>query len=234
MSTKYRLSTLAIFSALGLLLAGCGNGNEEVRIYKISYPENQNVETSQEGSARPAPDRAPTPTPPMVNASPESSGAPSVNPSSSMTVLPGMESQAAAIDTPEWSVPDGWEVLAPTSIRKGNFRITEEGKVAEVTVTAFPGDVGGLEANVNRWRRQISLPPVTGEALENSIQPIEVDGQEAFYIDLLKEDAPDAPSILGAVIPRGSKTWFVKMIGDTSILAEQPESFKAFLDSIRF
>jgi hypothetical protein len=31
---------------------------------------------------------------------------------------------------------------------------------AEVTVSAFPGDTGGLLANLNRWRGQIGLEPV--------------------------------------------------------------------------
>jgi len=151
-----------------------------------------------------------------------------------MTALPGMESTAAAIDTPDWTVPAGWEVLAPTTIRKGNFQITEGSGKVEVTVTAFPGDVGGLAANVNRWRRQIGLPPLDDQALMQSIELIDVDGREAYYVNLLNMDAPDSPGILGAVIPRDSRTWFVKMVGSQPILAQQPTALKEFLSSIDF
>jgi len=223
-------SVLFLLASGVLLLAGCG-GDDEVRIYKISHPEGrEDLAAADSSSAMPPSASAPMMPPPA----PMPGAGSSVNPSTSMTVLPGMEDQAAAIETPDWTVPAGWEELPPTSIRKGNFRITDGAKVAEITVTAFPGDAGGLEANVNRWRQQIGLPAASGAALERSIGPMEVDGQPAYYIDLLNIETPDAPSILGAVVPRGSQTWFVKMVGDTSVLAGQPPALKAFLGSIRF
>ena len=53
---------------------------------------------------------------------------------------------------PEWTKPPGWAELPPTSMRLGNF--TAGGGQAEITVMTFPGNVGGLLANVNRWRGQ--------------------------------------------------------------------------------
>jgi hypothetical protein len=220
-----------LFTILGTaavtLLPGCGDGGDEVRVYQISHPEDFDPHAGHD-HAKPAPDMAapmsPTPT----------GGQPSVNPSSSMQSLPGMESAAAAIDTPDWSVPESWEELAPTSIRKGNFRIVQGEQTAEITVTAFPGDVGGLEANVNRWRRQIGLPSEPLATLQQSIEPIEIDGQPAFYIDLLNPQATEGIGILGAVIPHGTKTWFVKMVGNQSVLEDQQDNLMLFLRSIQF
>lgn len=151
-----------------------------------------------------------------------------------MATLPGMESAAQAIDTPEWTVPASWEELPPTSIRKGNFRIVEGEHTVEITVTAFPGDVGGLEANINRWRRQIGLEPLPLASLQPSIESIEVDGQPAYAIDLINAENPGGLGILGAVIPHGPQTWFVKMVGSPAILANQENTMKLFLDSIQF
>ena len=151
-----------------------------------------------------------------------------------MTVLPGMQESASRIETPEWTVPEDWEQLAPTAIRKGNFRIVEPGRTAEITVTAFPGDVGGLEANLNRWRRQIGLPPAPMNRLQEGLDEVEIDGQPAHYVELIASPGAQSNGIAGAIIPRNSHTWFVKMTGDPTLLQEQEPNLMGFLQSIRF
>ena len=220
-------------------LSGCGDGDEEIRIYQISHPEGLDPHAGHDhgpGEDHSGHDHAaPASAAPMAPTAPSSTPSQnSVNPSSSMNTLPGMESTAAAIDTPAWSVPASWDELAPTSIRKGNFRIGTGNQIAEITVTAFPGDVGGLEANVNRWRGQIGLPPSSMDSMGDTIIPIEVDGQPAYGITLLNPQNPDAPGILGAVIPRDGMTWFVKMIGSQEILQSQEGDLQNFLNSITF
>jgi hypothetical protein len=208
------------------LLAGCGGGDEEIRVYRVSYPEDRPAEAETPSPASPATAPAPSAPPggPMTGG-----GSPG------MTPLPGMNEAAAAIPTPDWSVPQAWEELPPTPIRKGNFRIVDGDRSAEITVTAFPGDVGGLEANVNRWRRQIGLAPASGEAFAATIDEIKVDGEEAFLVDLVNPSAPDAAGILGAVVPRGeARTWFVKMTGTSSLLDEQRDALRSFLGSLSF
>lgn len=175
--------------------------------------------------------------PQTPTSAPASSGPPaqaSVNPSSGMTALPGMQESAARIETPEWTVPDDWEELTPTTIRKGNFRIAGPDRVAEITVTAFPGDVGGLEANLNRWRRQVGLPPAPMDTLREGLEEIEIDGSPAQFVELIASPGAQSNGIAGAIIPRGSHTWFVKMVGDTTLLREQEPNLMGFLQSIRF
>ncbi|MFP4353303.1 MAG: hypothetical protein ACLFRP_09600 [Puniceicoccaceae bacterium] len=236
------------FCLIPLLLAGCGGDEEEIRVYQVSRPENAPAQTegaesrpdplpaarpqpenASEGSARP---RTPAPAAPEPPA--QASTRSSVNPSSGMTVLPGMQDEAAGIETPEWTVPDEWEELAPTSIRKGNFRIADQDRVAEITVTAFPGDVGGLEANLNRWRGQVGLPPAPMDTLREGLEEIEIDGSPAELVGLMAAPGARSNGIAGAIIPRGSHTWFVKMVGDTSLLEEQEPNLVEFLESIRF
>ena len=175
--------------------------------------------------------------PQTPTSAPASSGPPaqeSVNPSSGMTALPGMQESAARIETPEWTVPDDWEELTPTTIRKGNFRIAGPDRVAEITVTAFPGDVGGLEANLNRWRRQVGLPPAPMDTLREGLEEIEIDGSPAQFVELIASPGAQSNGIAGAIIPRRSHTWFVKMVGDTTLLREQEPNLMGFLQSIRF
>jgi hypothetical protein len=40
----------------------------------------------------------------------------------------------------------------------------------DVSITAFPGEAGGLSSNLNRWRGQLQLPPLSNEQLSNTAQ----------------------------------------------------------------
>src|SRR5882672_9535971 len=55
-----------------------------------------------------------------------------------------------------WSAPAHWAPKALGAMRKGSFSISgDAGATADLAITAFPGDTGGLFANVNRWRGQV-------------------------------------------------------------------------------
>src|SRR5829696_2512725 len=58
-----------------------------------------------------------------------------------------------------WELPEGWKLdEKPVAMRFATINIAAEPKPLQLTVTRFPGDVGGTLANVNRWRMQIGLP----------------------------------------------------------------------------
>src|SRR5262249_4613854 len=58
-----------------------------------------------------------------------------------------------------WDVPGGWRsVQSGQQVRAAPFR-AGRGEGVEVSIAAFPGDGGGLLANVNRWRGQVGLEP---------------------------------------------------------------------------
>lgn len=194
-----------------IALVSCDTGNDDIRVYQVSYPEDH----EHASPSQPQPGAGMTP--PMARPP-------------SMTPLPGMTEAAAAVETPDWSVPAAWEELPPTPIRKGNFRA---GPV-QITVTVFPDDVGGLEANVNRWRQQVGLGPLSADQLGEVTRPITVDGKEATFVDLASVGTPTGQGILGGVIPRDSRTWFVKAMGPLEPLNQQQASLESFLQSISF
>ena len=72
-----------------------------------------------------------------------------------MQVLPGMQSFADSALGVTYQTPESWTEYPPSSIRKANFKINNTSGTAEVSVTVFPGDVGGALVNINRWRQQI-------------------------------------------------------------------------------
>ena len=58
------------------------------------------------------------------------------------------------------SIPTGWKPGKVSSMRLGSYSVEEEdGCSLDISVTAFPGDLGGLLPNVERWLGQIGLDP---------------------------------------------------------------------------
>jgi hypothetical protein len=112
----------------------------------------------------------------------------------------------------------------------------ETGKSAEVTVSVFPGETGGLLANVNRWRRQISLGEVSDSELPALTSSLDVDGAEAILVDMPGSDPKtgQAARLVAAIVPRQGQTWFYKMMGDDELAAREKSGFLTFVQSARY
>jgi hypothetical protein len=60
-----------------------------------------------------------------------------------------------------WTKPDSWNSRPLSEMRMGSFKVDgPNAGSADVSITAFPGDAGGLSSNLNRWRDQLRLPPL--------------------------------------------------------------------------
>lgn len=58
----------------------------------------------------------------------------------------------------KWFIPEGWEPGKKSSMRIGSFSVTDDDDSSlDISVTSFPGDLGGLLPNVKRWLGQIDL-----------------------------------------------------------------------------
>jgi hypothetical protein len=129
--------------------------------------------------------------------------------------------------------PDGWkEPARKKSGRLAEFVVEGDGKEAEITVTAFPGDVGGVAANVNRWRNQVGLPEVSDAEARRAVSPLKVDGIEGGFVDLTGPGG--GQRLLVVLLPRGGRTWFFKMMGPADLVGRQKSAFEAFVKSVRF
>jgi hypothetical protein len=96
---------------------------------------------------------------------------------------------------PQWTLPEGWQEQPGSQFRHATLVIPSQGKPLEVSVTALPNP-GGDEAqyvliNVNRWRGQLRLPPITKEELAGQSTLIKLDGATATMVNLLGTAAPD-------------------------------------------
>jgi hypothetical protein len=133
---------------------------------------------------------------------------------------PATPSEPAAPSVPSSSepAPAGWTAMEPGNMQAAKYAL--EGG-AEVAVSIFPSDTGGLAANVLRWRRQLSLPEVPEAELVASARPIEGAGDGAVVVDLENGDR----GLSGAVVPREGKWYFYKLTGPVAAVKAAREAF---------
>jgi hypothetical protein len=138
-----------------------------------------------------------------------------------------------------WQAPADWQEQPAGSVRQGSFLVKgPDGAEADMSVTAFPGDVGGDLANINRWRGQLQLGPVTDADLDGSLQKLAAPAGEFSFVEMVSEH-PILPGghkarMFGAIFKQPGRTWFFKMMGPDALVAGQKENFNAFLRSVEF
>ena len=152
------------------------------------------------------------------------------------TLTPQQVAMTGTAPAVQWTAPSGWREQPATGFRKGSFLVQGgDGKTADVSVISFPEAAGGVLANVNRWRNQLKLPPISNEA--DAGTPIPVAGRDMFFVDLVSTQpiTPDGAKsrILGGIFPLNGETWFFKMIGPADLVESQRDSFRKFLESVQ-
>jgi len=150
-----------------------------------------------------------------------------------MDRLPPQRSKAD--QTPlKYAVPDGWEVQPPLE-KQGIFipvvfRVRGGGGEAEATAMPLPGEGGGVAVNVNRWRRQVGLPPSDDAEIRRTLRTLKVADAEAAYVDIIGTEK----RILGVILPHDRQTWFFTLKGPPDLVGKEKAHFEAFVASVRF
>lgn len=131
--------------------------------------------------------------------------------------------------TVTWNAPATWVSQPVDGVRKASYKI---GTSIDGSVTSFPGSVGGLLSNINRWRAQIGLAPITQDQLTLTQTSIPTHhGPVTLWSGEMKNDQTNQ-AILGAILPLDTETWFFKLSGSlTDIQSAQPD-FNRFINSI--
>ena len=150
--------------------------------------------------------------------------------------MPALQTTDASQAKAQWNVPPGWTEEPPTQMLLAKFSTTDKAARAEITVSSFPGDVGGLLANVNRWRRQVNLPAIDEAQMAKAVKDFNVQSDKGSLLDV---DGTDAKSgqparLVGVAVPHGGQTWFFKMIGDTKVVAREKDAFIKFVQNTKF
>jgi len=135
-----------------------------------------------------------------------------------------------------WKTPAGWTEQPAGQMRVASFKVQADGKVADVSVIPLPGAAGGDLPNVNRWRGQVGLEPVTNDELTKSAGKLEIAGMPALLHEMTgtNTSSGDATRILGAIQHRDGMAWFFKMTGDDELVGKNLPAFLELLKSVKF
>lgn len=138
-----------------------------------------------------------------------------------------------------YDVPAGWQPGRMSMMRKAAFNVIDGDRQAEMTVidllVADGAQITDVAANVQRWAQQVKLVGLEEGALAKLLQETTIDDVAGSYVILLgSEDVERPRGMLAAMVVRGEKVWFFKLLGDRSLVNEQQDAFQSFLRSVRF
>ena len=92
-----------------------------------------------------------------------------------------LQSLSFAEGKPEWTLPEGWRAEPGSGMRFATLVMGDAALRMSVIPLSAPQDVAD---NVNRWRGQMSLPALEGEALAETVSTVAFNGGEAQMVDL--------------------------------------------------
>jgi hypothetical protein len=194
-------------AAASLLLSACGD--EKVSTYRV--PKEKDAEL------------------PMAAAE--------AGPQADAPAVPGASMADTAVPTASgqdlaWQAPPQWTSKPAGAMRKATYAVPGDGADSDLSITAFPGDVGGELMNVNRWRGQLGLPPLRPEELDASVSRVEANGLKMTLVELASQGDPNGKAMIGAMVPVGGSTWFFKLTGPGASIRSSKPAFLEFLHTV--
>ena len=148
------------------------------------------------------------------------------------TFQPSTVEKVTEISSFTWEKPTSWIPNEGSSMRLASFEIPYSTGSGDLSIMELGGDGGGLEANVNRWRGQIGLDPLTKIEIENEAENgvSELGTYQLFrLINLEKKES----AFLTFIVPLKSSTLFIKLNASADGILELEEDFKIFCLSIK-
>ena len=144
--------------------------------------------------------------------------------------------RAAVPQGPSWTTPEGWMELPATEMRLANLRFGPNGE-GECSVTRLP--VGGVEANVSRWRGQMGLSTEVSEEEIAALPKRSFLGEQAVVVTLDGDykgfgetEAKKNYRMMGVILSRAKDSVFVKMVGPKDLVTKNEDKFYSFCDSL--
>ncbi|MCC7012378.1 MAG: hypothetical protein IT454_07455 [Planctomycetes bacterium] len=135
-----------------------------------------------------------------------------------------------------WELPSGWVERPSAQFREANFFVAGDER-AECYLTTLAGEAGGLAANVNRWRTQVSLPPL-GEAEVAALPKLPWLGGQAAYVDfeghwtgMSGDQSEQGWRLVGLLLVQPTGSRFLKMVGPSEVIGREVAAFRALAAS---
>ncbi len=130
-----------------------------------------------------------------------------------------------------WTTPAGWSELPATAMRVANFRVAGD-ENAECYLTTLAGSGGGLDANVNRWRKQMAQSSLSPEEIA-ALPRMDWFGKPSVLIEIdgtwsgMSGDKNGSDfRMLGLLQVDDSGSKFLKLVGPRERVVQETERFK--------
>jgi hypothetical protein len=130
----------------------------------------------------------------------------------------------------KWKMPEGWSEVPPSSMRYASFSAGANDNKVDISIVTFPGEGGSDADNVNRWRQQIGLPPMSPTAVATQVAPLKSEDAAFSTVDIAGANA----RTLAAWTRRDGHVWFFKATGPGATMEKEKPNFIKFIQSIRF
>ena len=131
-----------------------------------------------------------------------------------------------------WVTPDSWNPSEGSSMRLASFSVPYSKGIGDLSVIKLSGSGGGLESNVNRWRRQLNLSPLNIDQIEKSITMMEGNLGKYGLLEIVNEN--DAAAFICAIFSLDESTIFVKLSLRPAGITEVEDDFITFCSSLNF
>lgn len=134
--------------------------------------------------------------------------------------------------TATWDIPEGWrEMPDPPPMRLATYVTDGPSGDVEIAITRFPGDVGGILANLNRWRGQVGLGSINEGELDNHVEYFTLPGFEGYYSHMR---GPQQHMIAVGIHEEAiDQTWFVRVTTDGASAEAVKDEVLEFAKSFR-
>lgn len=137
-----------------------------------------------------------------------------------------------------YTTPAGWTPSEGSTLRIVSYSIAgPDGSTADVSVVPIPGESGSVLDNVNRWRAQLHLGPLTSAddpALGNKADS---PAGERFTTHMTSAEPVlngKKAAMSTSILKRPGMTWFFKITGEAELVAANREKFEDFVRSVTF
>lgn len=154
--------------------------------------------------------------------------------------LPADDAGGAAAEQPlHWTTPPGWTEKPPAPFRDVNFAVAGDAR-AECYLTTLAGEAGGLDANINRWRTQLSLPPLGPDEIAALPRQswfgapavaVDFSGRWAGMSGDQAAPAEEDWRLIGLLQVTPEQSRFLKLVGPAAVIDTQIPAFHALAES---
>ncbi|MBX3734579.1 MAG: hypothetical protein KF791_18540 [Verrucomicrobiae bacterium] len=152
----------------------------------------------------------------------------------------GAPAAAKTASNVPWTVPEGWDEKpsSPGGMRIASYGVTTgDGRSMDVSVIPLPGGSGSVLENVNRWRDQVGLGPLTEDQLDSERQTVTIGTMAGELFEMVGDrpvlDGGHRARTLAAMMRVGETTVFFKATGEEALVAANRPKFLAWLQSVQ-